>query len=51
MGIKNTSIFHSKALQKYQNWDFWFEKIPSGNHDATALGSLPAIQSCWRKKL
>jgi hypothetical protein len=31
MGIKYTNIFHSEALQKYPNWYFWFETIPSGN--------------------
>jgi hypothetical protein len=24
-------IFHYKDLQKYPNWDFWFENKPSGN--------------------
>jgi hypothetical protein len=27
-GHQYTNIFHSKALQ---NWDFWYENIPSGN--------------------
>jgi hypothetical protein len=28
MLIKSANIFHCKTLQ---NWDFWFENIPSGN--------------------
>jgi hypothetical protein len=34
MTKKYTSIFHCKALQ---NWDFWFENIPSGNPDVAAF--------------
>jgi hypothetical protein len=37
MAIKYINIFQSKALQICPNWDFWYEKKPSGN---------PAIQ--WR---
>jgi hypothetical protein len=35
-GHKNDSIFHSKALQNYPNWDFWFENKPSGNPGSSA---------------
>jgi hypothetical protein len=31
MAIKITNIYHSKTFQKFSNWDFWFENIPSGN--------------------
>jgi hypothetical protein len=34
MAIKYFNIFQSKASQNfYPNWDFWFEKKPSGNPD------------------
>jgi hypothetical protein len=31
MAIKYIYIFQSEALKIYPNWDFWFEKKPSGN--------------------
>jgi hypothetical protein len=39
MAKEYTTHFHSKALKNVPIWDFWFEKIPSGNpvwrmHDA-----------------
>jgi hypothetical protein len=37
MNVKYTNIFHPSALQNIPNWDFWYEKIPSGN---------PAKQQC-----
>jgi hypothetical protein len=33
MGKEYSNLFHSKALKNYQNWNFWFENIPSGNPD------------------
>jgi hypothetical protein len=33
MVIKYSNIYHSKDLQIYINWDFWFENKPSGNPD------------------
>jgi hypothetical protein len=37
VSIKYTNIFHCKTLQIYPNWDFWSEKIPSGNPDSGSL--------------
>jgi hypothetical protein len=31
MGIKYINIFQFEALKIFPNWDFWFEKKPSGN--------------------
>jgi hypothetical protein len=31
MVTKYNNFFHSKALQIYPNWYFWFENKPSGN--------------------
>jgi hypothetical protein len=28
---KYNNIFHSKSLQIYPNWNFWYENKPSGN--------------------
>jgi hypothetical protein len=42
MATKYTNIFNSKALQntyRYPHWDFWFEKISSGN-SGTGLRTL-----------
>jgi hypothetical protein len=45
MNINYNNIFHSKALQIYPNWDFWFEKMPSGN-PATSVVDSNAIWKC-----
>jgi hypothetical protein len=37
-------IFHSKVLQIYPNWDFWFENKPSGNPAAGRKKCLVIIQ-------
>jgi hypothetical protein len=44
MAIKYTSIFRSKVLQIYPNWDFWFENKPSGNPAAGRKKCLVIIQ-------
>jgi hypothetical protein len=31
MAIKNTISTIARTSKIYQNWDFWFENIPSGN--------------------
>jgi hypothetical protein len=30
---KNTKFSSQKASKIYQNWDFWYENIPSGNSE------------------
>jgi hypothetical protein len=31
MSVRYTKNYHSRPSKKYQNWDFWFENVPSGN--------------------
>jgi hypothetical protein len=40
MVIKYITIFQAKAPKIYPNWDFWFEKKPSGNPDPNDKSSL-----------
>jgi hypothetical protein len=39
MAVKYTKLIHSKA---YQNWDFWYENMPSGNPDQQVNPDCPA---------
>jgi hypothetical protein len=43
MAINCTSIFNWKSLQNYPNWEFWFEKIPSGNPGSDKSSPLQKI--------
>jgi hypothetical protein len=48
MAIKYINIFKSKALNP--NWDFWFEKKPSGNPDHNIVSQEKIITAGnWRK--
>jgi hypothetical protein len=45
MAVKYTNIFHSKT---YPKWDFWYEKIPSGNPDLQSnlrLSNVTGVKS------
>jgi hypothetical protein len=45
MAMKYISIFQSKAPKIYTNWDFWFEKKPSGNPDLRSRFRLQVLST------